>query len=91
MIKEGREPDLAKKEQRVLGLRPAVESVSEIAGRVSRAMRLIQSDPNLNAAEKRSRLDKLQDERNRLFMQFAREIPSQFQRARGFAIPAGKP
>lgn len=91
MIKAGREPDLTKKEEKVFALRGAVENVAGIASRVTRAMRLIQDDPELSSAEKRSRLDTLQDQRNRFFLQFAREIPSNIQRERGFAIPSGKP
>ena len=56
-----------------------------------RTMRLIQTDPKLSPAEKRRRLDNLQDRRNRFFLQFAREIPTDIQRERGFTIPSGKP
>ncbi len=91
MIKAGREPDLTKKEERVFALRGAVENVAGIASRVTRAIRLIQDDPKLSSAEKRSRIDTLQDQRNRFFLQFSREIPSDIQRERGFAIPFGKP
>ena len=90
MIKEGREPDLTKKEKKVLALRPAVEKVAEVAKQTSRAMLLIRGDPKLSAVEKGRRIDKLQVERNRLFLQFARELPVKFLRERGFTIPAGK-
>ena len=91
MIKEGREPDLTKKERKVLALRPPVENVAKTAAEISRAMRLIDTDPKLTATEKRKRVDNLQNQRNKFFLQFAREIPTNIQRERGFAIPAGKP
>lgn len=94
MVKEGRDPDLTTREDRVFALIAPRETgpaplaqIADIAARITRTMRLIEADTEMSGAEKRRKLDKLQEDRNKMFFGLAKGLPEDVLRERGFTVP----
>lgn len=92
MTKEGREPNLNEKESVLFAAKDSLSKVSSLAASMNAAQRMLMLDDTVSPEEKRRRIDAIQEQRNRLFLDFARglsenEIAKDLMKSRGLTVP----